>query len=92
VIRSVDRGGADVRVRPERSGDEAGVRAVHKAAFGRPDEADLVAALRESRAWLPGFCFVAESAGEVVGHVVLSRLHVGEATSCQTYWHKVAFC
>jgi len=65
------------RVRPERPDDGPGIRAVHEAAFGRADEADLVAALRHSEAWLPGLCFVAESAGQVIGHIVLSRLTVG---------------
>ena len=65
-----------VAIRPERAGDEDAIRAVCSAAFGQPDEADLVDALRASDAWLPGLSLVAADDG-VVGHVLFTRAMVG---------------
>lgn len=56
--------------------DAAAIRRVHEAAFERTAEAELVEALVEH-----GFAevsLVAEVDGEVVGHVLLSRVSVGE--------------
>lgn len=66
-------------VRDETPQDEAAVRAVELAAFEGPGEADLVDALRGE----PGvISLVAEVAGEVVGHLLLSPVEVqGQATS-----------
>jgi putative acetyltransferase len=65
-------------IRPEHSGDEQAIRDVHVHAFGRPEEADLVDALRASPAWVPELSLVATMAGgAVVGHALLSRLEVG---------------
>ncbi len=57
---------------------------MHAAAFantaqpGRiPAEAGLVDALRAGDAWLPELSLVAERDGEIVGHVVCTRAHVG---------------
>ena len=56
-------------VRPEAPADAAAVRAVTEAAFGQPDEADLVGRLRA----VPGYlALVAEVDGEVVGHVAFT--------------------
>lgn len=65
--------------RRETPGDVEAIRAVTAAAFARPGEdvpveAPLVDWLRESRAWLPQFSFVAVDPGsDVVGHVVCTR-------------------
>jgi putative acetyltransferase len=59
-------------VRDEAPSDHATVRAVVRAAFGQPDEAKLVDKLRDD-----GDCalaLVAEDAGEIVGHVLLSTM------------------
>lgn len=67
--------------RPERPADGAAVREVVRAAFGRPDEADLVDALRADPAWLPGLSLVAldgDPVAAVVGYALLTRCHVGE--------------
>jgi predicted N-acetyltransferase YhbS len=66
-------------VRPEAPDDVAGVQQVLAAAFGRPDEADLVAALRDDPAWVSDFSFVAVAGPQVVGHTLLTRLTVGGA-------------
>lgn len=60
--------------------DRAVIRRVEEAAFGRPDEADLVQALAEGEDVV--LELVAERDGRVVGHVLFSRLLVeGEAGS-----------
>jgi putative acetyltransferase len=61
-------------IRPAEAKDAAGIRAVHLAAFPTPIEADLVEALvREGDAVVS---LVAERQGEIVGHVLLSRMQV----------------
>jgi putative acetyltransferase len=73
-------------IRRERPSDMDTIRKIHTAAFAKaappgrtPVEAGLVDALRESGDWLSPLSLVAEwPAGEVVGHVVCSRAHVGE--------------
>ncbi|HYH64756.1 MAG TPA: N-acetyltransferase [Urbifossiella sp.] len=67
----------DTLVRDETPADHVAVRGVVRAAFGHDDEADLVDALRAG-----GFvraAFVAEVNGEVVGHVLFTRLPVETA-------------
>ena len=61
-------------IRPERPEDARAVWTVHEAAFGRPDEARLVARLRQE---VPvGVSLVAESAGRVIGHVFFSPVTI----------------
>jgi putative acetyltransferase len=71
-------------VRMEYPTDAAQIRAVHEAAFARPDprpaEADLVDALRLAGDLVPALCFVAVDHGGVIGHVACSRGTVGSRT------------
>ncbi len=61
-------------IRPAEPEDAAGIKAVHLAAFPTPAEADLVEALdREGDAPVS---LVAVRQGEIVGHVLLSRMTV----------------
>jgi putative acetyltransferase len=79
-----DEAGA-VIIRRETSDDVDAIRTVTTAAFApldRPDapvaEATLVDALRAHSAWLPKLSLVAvDPNGEVVGHVLCTRGHVG---------------
>ncbi|KOU46899.1 GNAT family N-acetyltransferase [Streptomyces sp. WM6378] len=65
---------------PAGAADRAAVRAVNLAAFPTAHEADLVDALRDDQAWIPGLSIVAEAPdGTVVGHALLTRCRVGEA-------------
>ncbi|HYD36807.1 MAG TPA: N-acetyltransferase [Allosphingosinicella sp.] len=64
----------NVLVRPEDDGDAGAVRAVHLVAFETEAEADLVARLREEGD--SEISLVAELAGEIVGHALLSRMDV----------------
>jgi putative acetyltransferase len=59
-------------IRQARATDHPAIAAVVAAAFGRQDEADLVARLRADEDTI--FELVAEEDGEVVGHILFSRL------------------
>ncbi len=61
-------------VRPETGEDSEAIRAVHLAAFPTSAEADLVTRLRED--FDSEISLVAEQSGEIVGHVMLSRMGV----------------
>lgn len=61
--------------------DIAAIHAVNVAAFPTADEAGLVDALRaDPQAWIDGLSHVTENEdGEIVGHALLTRCHVGGA-------------
>jgi len=59
-------------IRYARASDRDAIARVVTAAFGRPDEADLVTRLRADEDVL--FELVAEEDGAIVGHILFSRL------------------
>jgi putative acetyltransferase len=66
-------------IRREDAADIGAIHAITAAAFARPNEAKLVAELRAGPAWLPALSLVAATpAGEVIGHVLCTRGHVGQ--------------
>jgi putative acetyltransferase len=65
-----------VTVRPERANDRAAVRRVNEAAFGQPDEADLVDAVRSAP---EAISLVAESDDAVIGHILFTRVTIEAA-------------
>jgi putative acetyltransferase len=67
-----DRPRAAVVVRRERPADIPAIRVVNEAAFPTSAEADLVEAIRASDAFVPDYSLVAELAGAIVGHILLS--------------------
>jgi len=72
---------AEIRIRPEEPRDHARVREIVAAAFGQPDEARLVDALRGRVD--PEISLVAETPdGRVVGHIFFSPVHVGGDGRC----------
>ncbi|OZM75692.1 transferase [Pseudonocardia sp. MH-G8] len=65
--------------RPETPDDIDAIHAVNVAAFPTSHEADLIDALRaDPQAWIDGLSIVTENeSGEVAGHALLTRCHVG---------------
>ncbi|MDY6810504.1 GNAT family N-acetyltransferase [Gordonia sp. HNM0687] len=65
--------------RPEVPADIEGIRALVTAAFGQPDEADLVDALRaDGEAWIPELSVVATDVDDrIVGYALVTRCRVG---------------
>jgi putative acetyltransferase len=61
-------------IREETPGDFGAVRRVNELAFGRPQEAALVEALRVSAA--PYVSLVAEDGGRIVGHIFFSPVTI----------------
>jgi putative acetyltransferase len=68
-----------VVIRWEKDVDQAAIRRVNQAAFGTSEEADLVDALRTDGMVLRSA--VAEADGDVVGHVLFSRMWIDTAAA-----------
>lgn len=66
--------GTAVDVRAESADDHDAIAEVVRRAFGSNAEAELVDAIRSSPQYVPGLALVAEQAGEVVGHVMISHV------------------
>ena len=69
---------ADFTIRPERPDDAAAIRAAVVAAFESEGEGDLVENIRASEHYIPELSLVAERDGQLVGHVMISRVHIVE--------------
>lgn len=67
----------DVEIRRERSDDQTQVRHLNEFAFGRPNEANLVDALRSAGAAILSMVAVRE--GKVVGHILFSPVTVASS-------------
>ena len=67
-------GGSAAAIREETRSDHAAVHAIHVAAFGQTEEADLVDALRAENAAI--LSLVAESGGSIAGHVLFTRMWI----------------
>jgi putative acetyltransferase len=74
ALEQVKQTAADVLCRGEREQDREAIYRVHSLAFGQEEEARLVNALRDEGHARIGI--VAEMAGEVVGHILFSRLPI----------------
>lgn len=62
-------------IRPERPIDLDHIHHLHREAFGRPDEAELVDAIRSGPDFVPELSLVAAAEdGSVLGHALLSRI------------------
>lgn len=62
-----------VTIRPAQPEDHTAVLAVEAAAFGRPDEARLVAALLDDPTAQPALSLLAEAEGTAVGHILFTN-------------------
>jgi putative acetyltransferase len=67
-----------ISIRRERSADIAAIRAVNEAAFDQSAEADIVAALRDACPDI--LSLVAESDGEIVGHILFSPVTIEDGS------------
>lgn len=63
-------------IRPEQPVDLAGIGEIHRRAFGRDEEADLVDRLRAASDVDPALSLVAEHDGALVGHVLFPRIEI----------------
>ncbi len=68
-----------LRIRPEVLNDRSDIRHVHTLAFGRPNEADLVDALRRDGTLT--ISLVAEQAQRIVGHIAFSPVTITSETT-----------
>lgn len=66
----------NLAIRQESPADREAVYELNKAAFGQETEAKLVEALRAGPAYIPELSLVATSEGEVVGHILFSRIKI----------------
>lgn len=62
----------EVKIRPERPGDDAAVAGVVEAAFASVVQVRLVAGIRASACFVPALSLVAEDSEGIVGHVMIS--------------------
>lgn len=70
-------------IRPERSADFEAIEVLIKAAFATEVYSDqqehhLVGRLRESDAYFPDLALIAEMKGQIVGHILLTRIFIVE--------------
>jgi putative acetyltransferase len=65
-----------VRIRAETPDDVDAIAAVTAAAFAKEREARMVEAIRASDGFVPELSLVADDAGEIVGHVMLSYVEL----------------
>jgi putative acetyltransferase len=69
-----------VNLRAEGPADVGPVDRVNREAFGQDDEALIVARLRVSDAYIPELSIVAEEDGQVVGHILFTRVELDPPT------------
>jgi putative acetyltransferase len=61
-----------VRIRAEVPADSAAIDALQLAAFDDPQIPPLIAAIRSAPGWIPELALVAERAGTLIGHIIVS--------------------
>jgi putative acetyltransferase len=64
---------------PQDNGVRRAIRSINQAAFGRPDEADLIDRLRDERVIL--LSLIAESSQQIIGHILFTRIAI-EKNGC----------
>ena len=66
----------EIKIRQEKGQDSAAVFEVHKLAFARDDEANLVDRLRSSRAFVPELSLVAVADNNLAGHILFTKIKI----------------
>lgn len=74
-----------MQVRTETPADHEAIAAVVTAAFGRSEEALLVDLIRRSECFHPDLSLVAEIDGQIVGHVLFSRVGIDGTGRSEVY-------
>jgi putative acetyltransferase len=74
---SIDRHSKYV-LRPEVPEDFVAIANLHKLAFGRPNEAQLVDRIRKSDHYIPRLSLVAERNVQIIGHILLSHIELAD--------------
>ena len=64
----------DISVREETAADRRAIDVVNISAFANEEEANLIAKLRDSAAYIPELSLVAELHTRLVGHIMLSAI------------------
>ncbi|RZT23872.1 GNAT family N-acetyltransferase [Fictibacillus sp. BK138] len=65
-----------IQIRAERNGDQEAIRQINDAAFKGDNESRLVDAIRKSELFVPELSLVAETDGELIGHILFSIVHI----------------
>lgn len=70
-----------VKYRPEKDADRAAIFEINRLAFGQENESRLIDRIRESENYVNGLSLVAEKEGEVVGHILFSKIHIESSSN-----------
>lgn len=62
------------KCRPEKDADRKAIFEINRLAFGQETESCLVDMIRESENYVNGLSLVAEKEGEVVGHILFTKI------------------
>jgi putative acetyltransferase len=73
-----------IRIRPERSEDIESIRELNVRAFHGEDEANLIAAIRDSNYFIPVLSLVAVEDDRIVGHILFSPVTIESSESSVT--------
>lgn len=65
-----------ITIRPEEAADQSAIYALHAAAFGQENESRLVDLLRKSTHYIPELSIVGELSGDIIGHVLFTKLKI----------------
>ncbi|WP_159800767.1 GNAT family N-acetyltransferase [Flavobacterium sp. MK4S-17] len=68
----------NITTRPEEYSDFDQIRLLNILAFDRADEADLIDRIRNENEYLPALSFVALHNSKIIGHIMLSKITIGE--------------
>lgn len=70
----------NVIIRTEKLEDYASVYEINKLAFNRNEEANMVNELRSCESFIPELSLVAELNGEIVGHILFTKVKISDNT------------